>query len=89
MRFTIRDLLWLTVVVALAVAWWIERRSHRHVQAELDEHLQSHEAKVAAAMVGQAELQIQLKRAELENLRLQLERYASPTAASSEDAGNP
>ena len=25
MRFTIRDLLWLTVVVALAVAWWVDR----------------------------------------------------------------
>jgi len=26
-RFTIRDLLWLTVVAALAVAWWLDRRS--------------------------------------------------------------
>ena len=25
MRFTIRDLLWLTVVVALGVGWWIDR----------------------------------------------------------------
>jgi len=25
-RFSIRDLLWLTLVVALASAWWIERR---------------------------------------------------------------
>ena len=25
MRFTIRDLLWLTVVVALGVGWWIQR----------------------------------------------------------------
>jgi septal ring factor EnvC (AmiA/AmiB activator) len=25
-RFTIRDLLWLTVVVALAAAWWSDRR---------------------------------------------------------------
>jgi len=24
-RFTIRDVLWLTVVVALAVGWWLER----------------------------------------------------------------
>jgi len=24
-RFTIRDVLWLTVVVALAVAWWVDR----------------------------------------------------------------
>ena len=25
-RFTIRDVLWLTALVALAVAWWLERR---------------------------------------------------------------
>lgn len=28
MRFTIRDVLWLTALVALAVAWWLEYRSH-------------------------------------------------------------
>jgi hypothetical protein len=26
-RFTIRDVLWLTVVVALVVGWWLEHRS--------------------------------------------------------------
>jgi hypothetical protein len=25
-RFTIRDMLWLTVVAALAVGWWIDHR---------------------------------------------------------------
>jgi hypothetical protein len=25
MKFTIRDLLWLTVVVALSVGWWLDR----------------------------------------------------------------
>ena len=33
MRFTIRDLLWLTVVVALGVAWWVD---HQRQAAELD-----------------------------------------------------
>ncbi len=28
LRFTIRDLLWLAVVVVLAVGWWID---HRHL----------------------------------------------------------
>jgi hypothetical protein len=26
-RFTIRDLLWLTLVAAVLVAWWVDRRS--------------------------------------------------------------
>ena len=26
-RFTIRDLLWLTVVVAVLAAWWVDNRS--------------------------------------------------------------
>ena len=30
-RFTIRDVLWLTVVVALVVGWWID---HRRVTPE-------------------------------------------------------
>jgi len=28
-RFTIRDVLWLTVVVALGVAWWIDHQRPR------------------------------------------------------------
>jgi hypothetical protein len=27
LRFTIRDVLWLTVVVAMGVGWWIDRQS--------------------------------------------------------------
>ena len=29
LRFTIRDLLWLAVVVALTVGWWLESRKLR------------------------------------------------------------
>jgi hypothetical protein len=40
-RFTIRDVLWLTVVVALAVGWWLDRaRTHATLttyQAEIQE----------------------------------------------------
>jgi hypothetical protein len=27
-RFTIRDLLWLTLVVALATGWWVDHKLH-------------------------------------------------------------
>jgi hypothetical protein len=33
-RFTIRDLLWLTVVVALAVGWWFDRSNFARHDAE-------------------------------------------------------
>ena len=36
-RFTIRDVLWLTVVVALGVGWWADRRArNREVQEKVD-----------------------------------------------------
>jgi hypothetical protein len=44
LRFTIRDLLWLTVLAALAVSWWIDNKriekalvNIRSKEAELDE----------------------------------------------------
>ena len=33
LRFTIRDLLWLAVVVALVVGWWVD---HREMQRKYD-----------------------------------------------------
>ena len=38
-RFTIRDVLWLTVVVALAVGWWIEHRSQTAKVEALDKEV--------------------------------------------------
>jgi len=36
LRFTIRDLLWLTLVVALAVGWWVDRAEIRKEREKLD-----------------------------------------------------
>jgi len=33
-RFTIRDVLWLTVLVALGVGWWVQSRHAEHAFAE-------------------------------------------------------
>ena len=41
-RFSICDLLWLTVVVALAIGWWLD---HCGTQHELDEWRRAHVAK--------------------------------------------
>jgi hypothetical protein len=34
LRFTIRDLLWLTALVAMGVAWWLNRS---HLQSRINE----------------------------------------------------
>jgi hypothetical protein len=36
MRFSIRDLLWLTVFAAILVAWWIDRRAQARRIDELE-----------------------------------------------------
>jgi hypothetical protein len=39
MRFTIRDLLWLTVVVGLAAGWYLDSRSKQATMREQTERL--------------------------------------------------
>jgi hypothetical protein len=80
-RFTIRDVLWLTVVVALAVGWWIGNRMSSQTEAALRAQVEAQmiemkalEADAVARRVREAELQIQLQRMEVENVRLQLVR---------------
>jgi hypothetical protein len=34
-RFTIRDLLWLTALAALAVTWWLSRADNQRLQADI------------------------------------------------------
>ena len=38
-RFNIRDLLWLTIVVALSLAWWKEHSALRKVQTWWVDHV--------------------------------------------------
>jgi hypothetical protein len=47
MRFTIRDVLWLTVAVALAVGWWIDRANL--VQVARDARHQANETEIERA----------------------------------------
>ena len=50
MKFSIRDILWFTVVVALAVAWWLDHRQqaaevrqfHKYVEFYERHLLESH-----------------------------------------------
>jgi len=54
-RFTIRDVLWLTVVVALAVGWCIERQ---RLATSLGQ--KNHEAEAATLRAKIAELRFEL-----------------------------
>jgi hypothetical protein len=40
-RFTIRDVLWLMVVVAVSVTWWLDRRQlmERSARLKMDEQM--------------------------------------------------
>jgi hypothetical protein len=40
-RFTIRELVLLTLVVAIGVGWWLDRHSSRQAQAKLQEQVDS------------------------------------------------
>ena len=49
-RFTIRDLLWLTLVVGMAVGWWLDRsRISSEFKSEIDQ--------INAALEGDAILE--------------------------------
>jgi hypothetical protein len=49
-RFTIRDVLWLTALVAVLTGWWADRRSkHRELQDCHEQLLQSYAKQVLLA----------------------------------------
>jgi hypothetical protein len=41
-RFSIRDVLWLPVVVGLGIAWWIDRQTHSSEVSRLNDELKQH-----------------------------------------------
>ena len=62
-RFTIRDVLWLTVVVGLAVGWWLDNKrietevfklssERRAIKAEFDDRLKAM-SEMSARLFGQ------------------------------------
>ena len=44
MKFTIRDLFLVTLVVALVLGWWVERRKYENLRRSYIEHLDKSEA---------------------------------------------
>ena len=76
MRFSIRDLLWLTLVAAFAVAWWVDR-SRLQTRLETVETQQRAEAELALAeaklMEGQARAAVAAAQANVEYSKLMSE----------------
>jgi len=68
MKFSIRDVLWLTVVVAMGVCWWLDHKALR--QAELT-------AQLNAAI---AQLATDVARAQADVARATAERATESTA---------
>jgi hypothetical protein len=72
MKFSIRDVLWLTVVVALAVCWGIDRvRLQREASRAL--MLATHSRDAAVAAERDARMAAELARAQAEMVRAQAE----------------
>jgi len=58
-RFTIRDMLWLTVVVALAVGWWGQRRTALEKSATTDSLRLRNDELLQRAVAAEAWMQMQ------------------------------
>ena len=65
-RFTIREILWLTVIVALAVCWWTDRRSARSRQLHDQEWIAAQEQLLKAKDAQLATVRTRLEDAKAE-----------------------
>lgn len=74
-RFTIRDLFWLTVVVALLAAWWLDRNSLRRESA----------LQLRAAEAERKKAQLELYEVNIQNLRNQSRQDAERLKRESRD----
>jgi hypothetical protein len=68
-HFTIRDVLWLTVAVALAVAWWLDRRSAESNLASQLRAAEEQREKSLAQLEAKMNLDLQVERIEHEATR--------------------
>ncbi|MCI0359497.1 MAG: hypothetical protein L0211_13555 [Planctomycetaceae bacterium] len=67
-KFSIRDILWLTILAAVAVAWWLDRRVslHKREQLQLQARQLQYEVQIERAERLQVEKEIVVERLMLE-----------------------
>jgi len=63
-RFTIRDVLWLTMVVALAVTWWLDRKS---LESKSAAQLRAAEEQREKSLALQAKMELSLTAERIEH----------------------
>jgi hypothetical protein len=90
MRFSIRDILWLTILVAVAVAWWLDHRASSRNQQQLPRELFLERLYVAEKMLADIDektglLTSQVRKAQLEATKAE---YEDPAHPSPSDGGN-
>ena len=80
LRFTIRDLLWLTGVVALAVGWWVDHRNVAIQREQLSQRIANLEklGQLQGQLIGLYEHRPELEREDQRTLRLMGDRRLSP-----------
>jgi len=71
LRFTIRDLLWLTAMFAIALGWWVDRDAIRKERALLDQKLAETGRKMGELVKGYADMSF--KEAELRHREIDVE----------------
>jgi hypothetical protein len=84
MKFSIRDLLWLTVVVALALTWWLDRRELRR-RYEKEASDAAMEALAREVQVARAQIELATLKNDAELAKVQAEELrarGSPTPAA-------
>ena len=90
MKFSIRDILWLTILVAVAVTWWLEHRASVGINERLQQQAQQlrcelfnerrERAKTNVAAVAQRVkvLTTKVQAAQLEAASAEHQRFALP-----------
>jgi len=79
MRFTIRDIFWLTVVVALSLGWWIQRRdaARRRLEDRAKIAIQAAELKGKEAQISLLHDSLSKVRADERAVREQLAEFVA------------
>ena len=78
MRFSIRDILWLTILVAIAVGWWLDHRASTQTEQQLRLELFAERVEQAQKSVAEIDERVrdltsQVRKAQLEAAKSEYE----------------